>query len=149
MLFQDNPFSHLFELSAGIYLKTKRIVSDALKPLGLTYSQFGALIALMQSPELRQTELAKMLETDTTNTMVICDSLEKKGLLIRIADPEDRRANRLRMTDAGRMRFLAAIPAIEQCYEPMLTETDNDSILLANGALEKIYAAIKKRSEVL
>jgi len=68
---------------------------------GLTMSQFGVLEALYHLGPLCQKELAaKILKSSGNMTMVI-DNLEKRDLVRRERDSQDRRYYRIQLTTAG------------------------------------------------
>ena len=113
----DEPQWKLFQLISGIYIKSRRLAEEMLRPLNVTWPQFGALAQLFQRDRMTQKELAERLETDTTTVMVLCDSLEKKGWLNRVKDPSDRRVNRLRLTEEGKMVFASAYPIMLSGYQ--------------------------------
>lgn len=113
----DEPQWKLFALMSGIYLKSRRLAEETLKPLNMTWPQFGGLFHLMRQDNITQRELARQLETDTTTVMVICDSLEKREWMTRVKDPTDRRVNRLLLTDAGRTTFAKAYPLMMAKYQ--------------------------------
>jgi DNA-binding MarR family transcriptional regulator len=68
--------------------------------LGLTPSQALALREL-QSP-LAMRELATRMACEASNVTFVVDRLEAGGLVERVAHPDDRRAKRVRLTEAGR-----------------------------------------------
>ena len=73
-----------------------------LRPEKLTFSQFGVLDALLHLGPLCQQEIGtKILKSGGNMTMVI-DNLEKRGLVVRTSDPEDRRFKRVSLTAKGR-----------------------------------------------
>jgi DNA-binding MarR family transcriptional regulator len=117
MMTPDEPHWELFRLVSGIYIKSRRLAEESLKPLGVTWPQFGALAQLMRGDGITQRELSERLEADATTTMVLCDSLEKKGWLNRVKDPSDRRVNRLVLTDEGREVFEKAYPIMLSGYQ--------------------------------
>jgi DNA-binding MarR family transcriptional regulator len=138
MMTPDEPHWELFRLISGIYIKSRRLAEESLKPLGMTWPQFGALAQLMRGDGITQRELSERLEADATTTMVLCDSLEKKGWLNREKDPSDRRVNRLVLTDEGRAVFRKAYPIMLSGYQ-LFTEGISlekiDEILPVLGAL--------------
>ncbi|NOY45613.1 MAG: MarR family transcriptional regulator [Deltaproteobacteria bacterium] len=68
----------------------------------LTISQFGALEALYHLGPLCQKDLGKkLLKTDGNITLVV-DNLEKRGLVERRRDPEDRRYVVVHLSEKGR-----------------------------------------------
>ena len=113
----EDPHWELFRLISGIYMKSRRLAEESIRPLGVTWPQYGALTQLMRGDGITQRELSDRLETDATTTMVLCDSLQKKGWLNRVKDPSDRRVNRLKLTDAGRGAFKQAYPVMRSGYQ--------------------------------
>jgi DNA-binding MarR family transcriptional regulator len=74
----------------------------AMSPLGLTPGRMGVLLLLEAQPDLRQAALAEALRVKPPNLAVLLAALEADGLIRRIEDARNRRANRLRLTPAGR-----------------------------------------------
>jgi len=66
--------------------------------LGVTRAQWKVLFKLTRTPELRQIELADILEIEPITLTRIIDRLEEAGLVERARDPDDRRAWRLHVT---------------------------------------------------
>lgn len=91
--------------------------------------------------------LAAVLETDATTVMVICDALERKGLLVRERDPRDRRANRLRLTDEGQRRLVEAYPAVERLYAFLPEVVGAEDLAAVLPVLERIAGRRKAQSE--
>jgi len=105
--------------------------------LGVTRAQWKVLFKLTRHPELRQIELADMLEIEPITLSRIVDRLEEAGLVERKADPADRRAWRLHLTDA-------AAPLIEKLRllaDEMVTEAfagiEHDDIETTRRVLAK------------
>ena len=67
--------------------------------LGVTRAQWKVLFRLSRTPGLRQVELADMLDVEPITLSRIIDRLQEAGLVERVADPADRRAWRLQVTD--------------------------------------------------
>jgi DNA-binding MarR family transcriptional regulator len=59
------------------------------------------LTYLSERTEISQQEMANALEIDRSEVVRLIDSLEKRGLVTRARDPEDRRKHRLAITAAG------------------------------------------------
>lgn len=96
-----------------IHLKVSREEYALLACHGLTVPQFDVLSHLAAEPGLSQQALAGRLLVTKGNVAGLIDRLETAGLVKRCADPGDRRAHRLHLTDAGRARFAAAAPELE------------------------------------
>ena len=67
--------------------------------LGATRAQWKVLFRLTRMPGLRQVELADMMDIEPITLSRILDRLGEAGLVERRADPADRRAWRLYVTD--------------------------------------------------
>jgi DNA-binding MarR family transcriptional regulator len=91
-------------------------LEEALAEAGLTRASFTVLRALDDAPErtLGQRELLGRLRRTAGTLSVRLARLEKAGLITRTADPDDRRATRVQLTDAGRERLARARPLYEQ-----------------------------------
>ena len=71
----------------------------------MTYPQMAVLMLLHRTDDVSQRELADLTETDTTNMMVICDSLEKRGWINRVTHEKDRRIKRICLTEKGKKAY--------------------------------------------
>lgn len=88
----------------------------ALAPLGLTPGRLGALLLLEAHPAMRQSALAAALRVKPSNIAVLVAGLEAGGLIRRMEDARNRRANLLRLTPAGRA-LLRRAKALETLVE--------------------------------
>lgn len=81
----------------------RTVVDKALKPLGVTRSQWWVLANLSRhsGEGMMQTELAKVLDIGKVALGGLLDRLEANGYIVRRADPIDRRAKRVEMTPQG------------------------------------------------
>jgi DNA-binding MarR family transcriptional regulator len=143
MIPQENHWQ-IFALASAIYLKTRRLAEKSLKSLNMTWPQFGALLNLSRGDNITQKELATRLEGDTTTTMVLCDSLEKKGWLKRVKDPSDRRVNRLQITPNGKVFFSMAYPLMMAKYKELIEGISPDKLQVALPILAELYDVINK-----
>lgn len=69
---------------------------------GLFVPQFGILYLLELEGSMTQNELAAYIAIDKATMVRMVDGLEEKKWVIREQNPEDRRANKLRLTPAGK-----------------------------------------------
>ncbi len=93
--------------------RTTRLVTQAydaaLKPAGLRATQFTALAALANNPEIRQSELAELLGMDGTTLTRNLKILLKAGW-IKIGRAEDQRIRLVSITEDGQQVLERAIP---------------------------------------
>ena len=72
-----------------------------LAPMGLSAQMCGVLIRLGEGP-LSQHELGEQLGIDRTTVVELIDDLERKGVVQRRRNPEDRRSYLLTLTPKGK-----------------------------------------------
>jgi DNA-binding MarR family transcriptional regulator len=110
----------------------------------VTPVQYAALSAAQRQPDMDQRTLASSIGFDTSTIGGVIDRLERRGLLLRQASPDDRRVRLLRVTPEGeallqqltrpvlkaQQRILAPLPAADRdAFLAMLTtlvEANND-----------------------
>ena len=142
---QNQKHWGLFSLISGIYVKSRRIAEEQLKPLDVTWPQFGALIILVQEDNITQTQLADRIEADTNTAMVLCNSMERKGWVNRNRNPSDKRSNLISLTPQGRAVFLQAYPLILQDYNLFVESISEEDIITISPILSALHEKIKNR----
>ena len=73
-----------------------------LEPLGLTYPQYLAMVALWESEPLKVNELAERLSLDSGTLSPLLKRLEAAGLVERSRSVKDERSVEIALTAAGR-----------------------------------------------
>jgi len=91
-------FVKLVRASESVTARIHRHLIDA----GLSVSQFGVLEALFHVGPLSQAEIAKKILRSTGNMTMVIDNLEKRGLVKRERQKDDRRYYIVQLTDEGR-----------------------------------------------
>jgi DNA-binding MarR family transcriptional regulator len=91
-----------------------RLDQALLERVGITTAQSGALFYLQGHDGCLPSQLGRGLRLDKSAITGLVDRLEKKALLERRNDPEDRRAIRLHLTQAGRDAAAKALPIVKQ-----------------------------------
>jgi DNA-binding MarR family transcriptional regulator len=92
------------------YQLIMRRLEQALDGVGLSLPKFEVLAHLHFDGAITQNELAQRLLVTKGNVCGLIDRLETAGLVERMADPADRRANRLRLTERGTALLTEALP---------------------------------------
>ena len=109
---EEHPFRIGFLIHDVSRLR-RTVVDNALRPMGVTRSQWWVLANLSRhnGKGMMQTELAKVMDVGKVTLGGLIDRLEASGLVKRQADPSDRRAKRVVMTPKG-IKLLADIQEI-------------------------------------
>jgi DNA-binding MarR family transcriptional regulator len=133
----------------GHYIRRLQQIAVALfleetDAYGVTPVQYAALSAAQRQPGMDQRTLASSIGFDTSTIGGVIDRLERRGLILRQASPDDRRVRLLRVTPEGeallqqltrsvlkaQQRILAPLPAADRdSFMAMLTtlvEANND-----------------------
>lgn len=98
---QRSPADHIV-LGLRRVVKAIEVYSrEVQKAFGLTGPQLWALKVLSRQGSLSVGELAEALAVHQSSLSVLIDRLERRGLLRRRRDPEDRRIVRLALTPEG------------------------------------------------
>lgn len=87
-----------------LYACAKEIVRryrPYLEPLGLTYTQYIAMMALWEHRGLSVKELGNLLFLDSGTLTPLLKKLEDKGWIVRTRDPGDERVVTVTVTDSG------------------------------------------------
>jgi len=92
----------------------------------LTPVQFAVLCAIAESPGVEQNALAGLVAIDRSTIGDVVSRLEGRALLLREADPADRRLKRIRLTAGGLRLIDAARPAVERTQARLLAPLDAD-----------------------
>ena len=95
---------------ARVYNRMERRLGQALATHGLSLSQFDVLATLLHGEGITQQELAERLLVTKGNVVGLIDRVGAAGWVERRPDPDDRRANRLYLTDAGRRLLSEVFP---------------------------------------
>jgi len=98
MLFQEGICFSLIKVSRQV----TRTYRERLTQYGLSQPQFFLLIALYEEDNILITRLAEKVALDKSTLTGILDRLERNQLVIRQANPNDRRALYVRLTERSR-----------------------------------------------
>ncbi len=98
----------------------RRLFDDRVRSLGLTGPQARLLLSLERAPDQNQAFYAEQLEIEPITLTRIVDRLEDAGWVERQADPADRRARILHLTDKSRGIVTRLRTSVEALFEDML-----------------------------
>lgn len=141
---------HSLELSEQLCFSlytAQRLVTAAYRPildaLGLTYSQYVAMLVLWESSPITMGELGERLGLDYGTVTPLAKRLEAAGLITREKGPEDQRSVRLRLTEAGTELRTRAVDVPDTIAEVMALQTEEFTIL--KDSLEHLSDNVAQR----
>jgi DNA-binding MarR family transcriptional regulator len=130
-----------FALYASGNLMT-RLYRPLLEPLGLTYPQYLAMMALWETSPQTVGALGRRLSLDSGTLTPLFKRLEKVGLVVRRRDVEDERRVLIDLTDEGRALHdkAASVPLAVLCQLPLTT----DEALALKDMLTRLAAGLSE-----
>lgn len=116
-----------------------RVLEVTFKQYGITPGQWNLLNQLEQAGALSQRKLAEQTKKEQATITRYLDTLERKGLIVRTRDANDRRAHVVTITDEARTLLDQVGPLAEEASR-QLTEG------ITSKELESFLAVIDKLS---
>jgi DNA-binding MarR family transcriptional regulator len=119
--------------------RLRRVVVDrALKPLGITRSQWWVLAFLSRRDGMTQTALAADLDLTKVAIGGLLDRMEAAGFVERRADQSDGRARRVYLTRAGAKMVAAIRDSVEAVELEILERIPEDALAQAADTLRTL-----------
>lgn len=118
----------------------RRLFDERVRGLGLTGPQARLLLSLERNPNENQAFYAERLDIEPITLTRIVDRLEDAGWVERQADPADRRARILHLTDKSRGIVTRLHASVEALTEEMLGGFDAAERALFARMLDRIAA---------
>jgi DNA-binding MarR family transcriptional regulator len=112
-----------------------------LAPSGLSHGLLTALSSVRKRGPLRLAELATIEGVSPPGATRIVAELESRGLLARSVDPDDGRAFRIQITDAGNQAILEARAARSSVIAARLSNLDEADLAAIEAALSALEKA--------
>ena len=124
--------------------RLRRIVIDrALKPVGITRSQWWVLSFLGRRDGMTQTALAADLDLTKVAIGGLLDRMESSAFVERRADQRDGRIKRVYLIPAG-MRLLGTIRAnIQEVEQDILADIDESALQLTTDTMLRIKQTLQ------
>ncbi|MFI7589936.1 MarR family winged helix-turn-helix transcriptional regulator [Spongisporangium articulatum] len=106
------------------YLQLEARLNEALAPFDLDARELGVLVVIAGSAPLSQQQISQRMGVDRTTMVALLDALERKGVVFRHPDVDDRRRNVVEFTTAGRSTFERAVAARHAAERAFLHRVD-------------------------
>lgn len=113
-MFNNGEAMYEYQIIHDIYMLLDDGDRQVLQQYGLTIGQYAILRLLAMHDGLRLTDLSIQLRRDKSVITRTVDRMEFDGLVVRLANPGDRRAQSIRMTEYGHEQLKQAQQAHEQ-----------------------------------
>jgi MarR family transcriptional regulator, transcriptional regulator for hemolysin len=133
----------LFVISdVGRLLRT--YADQKARHVGMTRAQWAVLLRLERHEGLKQSDLAEILDIQPITLTRLVDRLCDSGLIERRADPNDRRAKRLHLTEAARPLLDHIETQVEELGDTVLAGIDRGAGSTLLTQLERTRENLKQ-----
>lgn len=125
----------------------RRTFDERVRSLGLTAVQARLLLSLEKFPDNNQAFYAERIEVEPITLTRIVDRMEEAGWVERVADPNDRRARLLHLTDKSREIVEPLRVIIDGLLDDVLTGLSVHEREALAALLQKVTANLNAERE--
>ena len=115
----------------------------ATEGIEITTEQWSVLACLWKKDKVTQQELCDLTSKDKPSMTRLIDKLEKRNLVTRVSDHNDRRTNLIHLTDAGNALKIKATEIVKQVAAKTLDHISGEELNTVRTVLKKIMNNIK------
>ncbi|MEJ2043092.1 MAG: MarR family transcriptional regulator [Reinekea sp.] len=120
----DNHLNSPGFLITDIHRQMRRVYAHRAEESDLTPAQAKALLIIAKRQGVKQKELADILEIQPMTMVKQLDQLAEQGLIIRVPDPNDRRAHLIHLTEDAGPYIKRVKKIINTLHKDMLQDLD-------------------------
>lgn len=120
------------------YQVARRLLADGLSTIGLDLPRYDVLATILRFPGLTQQDLADKLLVGRSNLSMLLPDMEKKGLLERQEDANDRRLKRLFLTGSGEEMARSGLRVHVKLVDHMMTPSSEGECKALGDQMRKI-----------
>lgn len=111
------------------------------------FSQLRALFLLLDEPEVTAGTLARVAEVNPASVTAMVDQLEAAGIVERRRDTEDRRAVKISLTEAGRIKVRAKEQFVRERFDEYFSGVTAGEIAAATKVLHQAAGLLASFAE--
>jgi DNA-binding MarR family transcriptional regulator len=111
--------------------------------IDITTEQWSVLACLWEKDKVTQQTLCHLTAKDKPSMTRLIDKLEKRNLVTRVSDNNDRRINLIHLTDAGLALQQRATQIVHQVANKALNNITDEEMNTSRVVLKKIMANLK------
>jgi len=124
--------------------RISRLLNIKLKPYDIRAEQWTVLKRLYEIDEINQKDLSERADKDQATVTKILDLLEKRGLVERKPNPNDRRSFLISITDKGKELAKELTPFIEDIFKTITENISEDELKCYVDVLKRLQENIEK-----
>ncbi|NBC73378.1 MarR family winged helix-turn-helix transcriptional regulator [Paenibacillus sacheonensis] len=138
----------LFDLTGFLIHRTDMKLTNffirKLKPYSVTPEQWGIISVLDGDRALTQKEIAEAIDRDQSTVVRMIASLEKKDMVKRVQNNDDRRSHNLFLSAKGMQLKTSLLPVVREAHEVLTRNLSQAELALLHDTLHKLYLNVKE-----
>ena len=115
-----------------------QLLNNRLSQFGITPGQYGVLSYLWELQQATPKELARELSLENSTISGVLDRMQKKGLIDRLLDPNDRRSILVVLTPKGAELECDVLKAVDEVNRQVLDQFDSETAETLLRCLQRI-----------
>ena len=123
-------------------MEARRLLNEALAPLGIGSKDFWLLV-IAGSGNVSQHEMAEKCGLDPSSMVAVLDAMERRGLLQRQRNPNDRRVQWVQRTEEGHRLYARALPLAQSAEAQQLAPLSAADQRQLVAAMQKLVTQSK------
>ena len=133
-------------LMTRIYQRSVRRLGQVLEGYGLSLAQFEVMVVLQLGEGMAQQELAFRLQVTKGNICGLIDRMAANGWVERRPDADDRRVNRLYLTERGKALLAETIPPHHAMIHRWMSHLDGAEVQALYQLLDQLADGMGEES---
>lgn len=147
--FTSNPRECPYYLVTRASLAATSVFKKAFADAGITEvkpAYLGTLMSLWNEDGLKVIELGRRAGLEPSTMTGLIDRMERDGLVRRVPDPEDRRVQRIHLTEFGRTVRDVVASNVDRVMAQILAGIDEKDIAHLKETLRKLLANVQEEN---
>lgn len=138
----DNPRFRNWVAVARACQAVERALARALTPLDLKPAHLDLMMNIYRHPGLSQQEVANKLLVGRSNITMLLPQMEKRGLVERRADSNDKRILRLHLTEKGERLLARALKIHLELVNKAMSGSSARECDIVGNAMKRVAEAM-------
>ncbi|HZE79090.1 MAG TPA: MarR family winged helix-turn-helix transcriptional regulator [Nitrososphaeraceae archaeon] len=142
----ENNVGFIINRTAKSFVKA--FDSELRAKVGVTVGQWKVMVMLVNQNGLTQKEIAERLRLESPTLIPILDKMEMDGLVVRKADPLDRRNNRIYRTEKADASWKKMMDCALRITQISTKDIPEQNIKTMKNVLEKMWQNLRFEFDV-
>lgn len=112
----------------------------SINNIDITTEQWTVMACLWKEDKVTQQKLCDLTSKDKPSITRLIDNLEKRNLVTRVSDANDRRINLIHLTSKGEQLQTKAMESIQKIAEKALKNIEDTELDISKNVLKKIIS---------